>query len=122
VALAGLADELDLDRPAMILSLSNLALRIISHKLAPQLHPVPGDGSIRLLFDALRAARNRYNLSISTRMLLLGALSAIVALPRPLAGKLSELLVFPERRQGMTRLVRKTGRQTTSPNRAGVAS
>ncbi len=112
--LARLADELGLDRPDQILSLSNLALRIISLKLAPRRHPVPGDRFSRLLISAARAAWRRYDVSAPMRVAILGWLSLIAMAPRPLAAHLAELFVFPERRQRLIPLLAR-------PRRRGAA-
>lgn len=96
--LASLADRLGLARPQRILSLSNLSLRIISRKLAPERHPLAGDRLPGLLADSVRAARRRFDTPAPRLVLLLGVLCAIAAAPRPLARRLAALLVFPQLR------------------------
>jgi glycosyltransferase involved in cell wall biosynthesis len=97
-ALARLADELGLERPDPILSLSNIGLRIISRKLAPQLHPVENDRAAALLASAARAATRRYDTPVAKRMALVALFGAIVTSPPRLATRLAEMLMFPERR------------------------
>jgi hypothetical protein len=104
-----LAEELELRRPAEILSLSNIALRIISKKLSPADHPLPEDRFGALLGDAVRAARRRTNASALMRLTLLAALGAIALLPREHAVRLSELLLFPELRPRITQLIGRYG-------------
>lgn len=110
-ALSRLADELGLDRPDPILSLSNIANRIISHRLAPELHPVRDDRCTALMASAMRAAARRYDVSLLMRVLLLASLGAIAASPPPIAAKLAELLVFPELREPLTRLLGRMDRK-----------
>jgi hypothetical protein len=105
--LGRLADELGLERPDPILSLSNVGLRIVSHKLAPAEHPVAGDNAPALLRDAVRAARRRYNVPLTMRIAIVGLLAAIAAAPRRLAPRLAELFVFPERRPRTTRMLER---------------
>jgi hypothetical protein len=103
-ALERLADSLSLERPEPILSLSNLACRMISHRLAPELHPLAGERRGRLLLDAGRAAARRFDRPLSTRAALVAALGAIAVLPPRAARKLAALLVFPQRRPSVPRL------------------
>ncbi len=109
-ALTRLADELGLDRPEPILSLSNVALRIISHKLDPAHHPVANDRAGELLWSAARAAVRRYDMSVALRAAMVVWLGAILASPRPLARQMAELFVFPERRQRLTSWTRRLRR------------
>ncbi len=109
-ALARLADELGLERPAQILSMSNIANRVVSRKLAPRLHPVPADSWTSLMASAVRAARRRYDVSLVMRLALVGWMAAILAAPPRLATRLSELLVFPELRPWGTRLLERMHR------------
>ena len=109
-ALSRLADELVLDRPDPILSLSNVALRIVSHKLDPSHHPVSDDNAGTLFWSAVRAARRRYDMSIALRVAMVVWLGAILASPRRLARPMAELFVFPERRQRLTSLTRRLRR------------
>jgi glycosyltransferase involved in cell wall biosynthesis len=110
-SLMRLADELGIERPARILSLSNLGNRIISHKLDPAGHPVAGDRTSTLMADVIRAAPRRYDISVLMRVLLVVLLCMIAISPRPVARKLAELFVFPERRPWWTRLVGRMHRK-----------
>ncbi len=96
--LARLADELALEHPDPILSVSDLANRLISLRLEPQLHPVPSDRTGRLVADAVRAARRRFDVSWPMRLALIGWCLAVAVSPRPLVRRLGELLLFPEGR------------------------
>jgi hypothetical protein len=104
-SLEALADELGLERPARILSFSDLANRLVSLRLEPGRHPVEGDRRGTLLGDARRAVRRRFDVSAPMKALMLTwfALEAIV--PRRLAQSLAELFLFPGRRTGANRLL-----------------
>lgn len=108
--LARVADQLGLDRPGEILSLANVISRMISHRLAPELHPVTGDGRAKLMGAALRAARRRDDVSLPMRLLSVMAVAALAGLPRPLAMRLARLLVFPELRPRVTRALARMHR------------
>jgi glycosyl transferase family 2 len=104
-SLEALADELGLEHPRPILSYADLANRLVSLRLAPELHPVAGDRRGALLADALRAVRRRFDVSAPMKALLVAwfALEAIV--PRRLARPLAELFLFPGRRASFNRLL-----------------
>jgi glycosyltransferase involved in cell wall biosynthesis len=109
-ALTMLADELGLRRPEQILSLSNIAVRLISLKLDPGRHPVPGDRPRALLADAVRAARRRDDVSVAMRGALVFWLAMIATAPSPVAAMLSELFMFPERRRRLTAVITRMQR------------
>jgi glycosyltransferase involved in cell wall biosynthesis len=100
-----LAEDLALPHPDRILSLADLANRMISLRLEPQRHPVPEDGRVSLLTDAVRAAARRSNVSPAMKPLFVGWFAAMAALPRPLARRLAILFLFPERRGSLNRLL-----------------
>jgi glycosyltransferase involved in cell wall biosynthesis len=105
-ALLELADELGLERPDRILSISDLGNRLISLRLDPELHPLEGDTISRLLADAVRATGRRSDRSAPVRLALLGWFLAVAVSPRPLVRRLGELLLFPEgRRASVNRLL-----------------
>jgi glycosyltransferase involved in cell wall biosynthesis len=105
-----LAAELGLPRPRRILSLADLANRMISLRLEPSRHPLPEDRVRRLLADALAAARRRANASAAMKATLLGWFAAIAIAPRPLARRLAALILFPERRSGLNSLLERLQR------------
>ena len=98
-ALLRLADELGLEHPDRILSLSDLGNRLISLRLEPERHPIPGDRVRTLLVDAVRAAVRRFDRTRPVRLALLGWCVAVAASPRPLVRWLGELLLFPDARR-----------------------
>jgi hypothetical protein len=106
-ALEGLADELGLDRPERILSVSDLANRLLSRRLDPRLHPVPGDTVAGIVADGLRASRRRFDVSPAMRLSFAAWFALTAVAPRPLARRLGELLAFPERRGPLNRLLER---------------
>ncbi len=100
-----LAGELGQPHPDRILSIADLANRMASLKLEPQLHPIAGDRIRKLLADAVRAARRRDNASLPMKAIFVGWFAAMAASPRPLARRLAELFMFPERRRFLNRLL-----------------
>jgi hypothetical protein len=104
--LARLADELGLPRPDPILSMADLGSRLISEKLEPEAHPVPSDRKRRLVADAVRAARRRFDVGWPIKIGLVGWFAVTAVSPRPVARRLSELYLFPEQHAALTRLLR----------------
>lgn len=104
-ALLELAARLGLPHPDRILSLADLANRMISLRLEPGRHPVPGDRRAGLLRDAVAAARRRGNAALPMKALFLAWFAAIAAAPRPLARRLAVAFLFPERRRGLNSIL-----------------
>jgi GT2 family glycosyltransferase len=97
-ALLRLASELKLSHPARILSIADLANRMISLKLDPDRHPIQDDRLSSLVIDAFRAARRRSNVSPAMKLMFFGWFAAMAIFPRPIAARLAVLFLFPERR------------------------
>ncbi|HEX2392721.1 MAG TPA: glycosyltransferase family 2 protein [Solirubrobacterales bacterium] len=112
------ADAIGLRRPDPILSLSDLANRLISLRLAPGLHPVSADTRAGLVVSSMRAARRRFDVSWPMKGMFVAWFAAEAAAPRPLARKLAELFLFPERRRAFNRLL---GRLQRSEGGARIA-
>jgi glycosyltransferase involved in cell wall biosynthesis len=110
-SLEGLADEMGLPRHRPILSLSDLANRLISLKLDPQRHPVPDDTIGALLIAALHAVRRRFDVSWSMKALFFAWFLIEAAAPRRFAHRLGELFLFPERRRTFNRLLGRLQRE-----------
>jgi hypothetical protein len=104
-SLEGLAGELGLQWQRPILSLSDLANRLISLKLEPAEHPVPGDTKAVLLGASLKAVRRRFDVSWPMKGLFFAWFLIEAAAPRPLARRLAELFLFPERRRTFNRML-----------------
>jgi glycosyltransferase involved in cell wall biosynthesis len=113
--LLGLARELGLPRPQRILSLADLANRMISLRLEPELHPIESDRAARLLLDAVRAARRRSNVSAAMKAMFVAWFAAMAVAPRPLARRLATLFLFPQSRSSLNRVL---GRFQRSGGRA----
>jgi glycosyltransferase involved in cell wall biosynthesis len=103
-ALLELADRLGLPHPARILSIADLGNRMISLRLEPARHPLPGDRVGGLLADSVRAARRRDNASPALRLAFCAWFAAIALAPRPLARRLAHWFLFPESRASLSRL------------------
>ena len=104
-ALLELAGELDLRRPQRILSLADLANRMISLKLEPAEHPIAGDRALGLLGDAVRAAGRRSDVSPPMKAMFVAWFTAMALAPRRLARRLAILFLFPQSRPGLNRLL-----------------
>jgi glycosyltransferase involved in cell wall biosynthesis len=117
-ALARLADELGYERPDPILSLSDLANRLLSRKLEPAFHPLPADRPWRLVADAVRATARRFDVPWSMKPIFVAWFAATAASPRPVVRWLGDLFMFPERRVTFNRLLarlhRASGRARTA--------
>lgn len=100
-----LADQLGLPHPRRILSLADLANRMISLRLQPKRHPNPEDSRLSLLRDSIRAARRRANVSAPMKAMFVAWFAAMAIAPRPLARQLAEAFLFPQRRSGANRLL-----------------
>ena len=93
------ADALGLPRPAgPILSVADLGNRLISLRLDRDAHPLADDRVLALSVSALRATGRRFDVDWPTKFLFVGWFIAMAAAPRPLALRLAELFLFPERR------------------------
>jgi hypothetical protein len=97
-SLEALGAELGLQHPRPILSCADLANRLVSLKLDPERHPVPGDRPLGLLGKAMRATRRRFDVSVPMKALLVAWFALEALVPRRLARPLAELFLFPGRR------------------------
>jgi hypothetical protein len=105
-ALERLADELGFDRPpGAILSVSDLANRLVSRKLDPVRHPHASDGVWHLAAAGARAATRRFDVSAAMKGLYVAWFVAMAAAPRGSAGRLAELLLLPDRRAHLNRVL-----------------
>jgi glycosyltransferase involved in cell wall biosynthesis len=90
-----LADEVGLPHPRRILSIGDLSRRMISLRLDPERHPVPGDTRPGLIRDSIGAVRRRANASLPARLAFPLWFAAMAAAPRPLAHRLALFFLFP---------------------------
>lgn len=100
-----LAEQLDLPHPERILSIADLANRLVSLRLEPALHPIADDRVTRLVADAVRAARRRTNVSATMKVAFVAWFAAMALSPRPLARQLAVFFLFPHRRAALNRLL-----------------
>jgi glycosyltransferase involved in cell wall biosynthesis len=114
------ADEIGLARPDPILSLSDLGNRLISLRLAPQEHPIAADTRVSLLLASVRATGRRFDVSAPMKAMFLFWFALEAALPRPLAHRLAELFLFPERRRALNRLLGRLRRSEVGIRVAGL--
>lgn len=94
-----LARELGLaDDTTSIEAVCDVSARLVSLRLAPDSHPLPGDRLPNLLATGIRTSLGRFDVSPPLRLLFVAWLVAEAFSPRPLARPLAELFLFPERR------------------------
>jgi len=100
------ADQLHLSRyPGEILSVSDVANRLISLKLDSGQHPLPGDRLWRLVWMGIRASLRRFDVAWAMKVLFLGWFTAMGLAPRRLAWWLAEIFLFPEKRKFINRIL-----------------
>jgi hypothetical protein len=116
-AIEQLADQLEIDRPRHILSVSDLGNRLISLRLDPANHPVADERATRLLMDSVRAMMRRSDLSWSDKAQLVSWFVLEAALPRPAARYLAEVFLFPERRPSIAHARSRLRRERGVPTR-----
>jgi GT2 family glycosyltransferase len=98
-ALERLAAELELPRPyERILSVSDLANRLVSLRLAPSLHPIEGDTTWMLARDGTRAALRRFDVPLALEILFVCWFWIVAVAPPRAVVRLAETFLFPERR------------------------
>jgi hypothetical protein len=97
------AARLGLDWDPRDASMCEVADRAISRKLEPARHPVDGDTLPRLLALGTRAAARRFDVGVAMKAAFVGWLACLSVAPRPLARRLAEVFVFPERRRRLNR-------------------
>ncbi len=105
-ALADVSGRLGIAQPfASILSVSDLANRLISLRLDRDHHPVEGDTVPRLLRDGTRAALRRWDSSPAMKALFVTWFLLVATAPRPLLSRLALVFLFRERRTGLNKVV-----------------
>jgi cellulose synthase/poly-beta-1,6-N-acetylglucosamine synthase-like glycosyltransferase len=109
------AAELGIPHPSQILSIADLANRMVSLRLDPARHPVPSDRATQLLTDSVRAARRRSTAPLPIKLALVAWFAAMIVAPRRLARRLAELFLFPERRSSLNPLLGRLQRRGLSP-------
>jgi glycosyltransferase involved in cell wall biosynthesis len=121
LGLERLADEIGLERPDPILSLWDLANRLISLKLDRERHPVASDRADRILGDAVRAARRRFDATAPKKLLFVAWFALTAVAPRRFVPRLAEMFLYSERRPAFNRLLGRLQRRQTGDDLAGLA-
>lgn len=104
--LDALATRLGLERAhPSILSVSDLARRLISLRLDADTHPVAADTRLSLAVDGVRAAARRFDVRPPLRLAFAGWFVVTSIAPRPIALRLGRWLLVPERRSRLNRLL-----------------
>jgi glycosyltransferase involved in cell wall biosynthesis len=98
-----LAEELGLPHPARILSIADLANRMIVLRLDPERRPHGEDSRRALVLDATRAVRRRDNVSVAMKAAFVAWFAAMALAPRAIARQLATLFLFPGRRRSLNR-------------------
>lgn len=86
-------------------SVSSISERLISKKLEPARHPIPGDTVPKLFFQGVRAASGRFDVSPTFRFLFVLWFVAMTLAPRAVAHQLAEKFYFPETRGHLNRVL-----------------
>jgi glycosyltransferase involved in cell wall biosynthesis len=87
-----------LDDTTEITALSDIGNRLISYRLDRPGHPRPNDSRLGLARSGIRAALRRFDVAPTLRLVFVGWVLAEALAPRPLARRLADLFLFPERR------------------------
>jgi glycosyltransferase involved in cell wall biosynthesis len=100
-----IANNLGLAHPREILSVADVANRLISKKLDPALHPVSTDTVTGLVSKGIKAASRRFDVAVPMKLGFGAWFVLMAAAPRPMARALAEGFTFPERRAALNRLL-----------------
>jgi hypothetical protein len=91
--------------PDRILSVADLANRMVSLRLDPGRHPIAADSRWSLARDGLTACRRRDNVSATMKLMFACWFGAMATAPRRLAETLAVGFLFPQRRRGLNDLL-----------------
>jgi hypothetical protein len=83
-----------------------LVRRVVSLKLDPKNHPLPGDTLVRGTWDGVRASLNYPGSSALDRVMNAGWFVCVLLAPQPLARWLVQMLYYPEKRGGLNAVLR----------------
>ena len=86
-------------------SISDLGNRLVSLVLDPAHHPVAGDSRVGLVRAGLRTTRRRVDVRGPMKAVYVAWFLATAIAPRPLARRLADLFLFPERRPGASAIL-----------------
>ena len=106
VELERVADRIGLTRrPGPILSVADIANRLISLRLDPAQHPLPGDTRWALLIAGIRASARRADVRLPLRALYGAWFFAMAIAPESLESRLGSWFLYPSRRRGFNTLL-----------------
>jgi hypothetical protein len=106
VELARVGDRLGLKRaPGPILSVADIANRLISLRLDPAQHPRPGDTRWSLLVAGIRATERRFDVRAPLRAAYICWFLAMTVAPHRLATRLASWFLYPSSRRGLNGLL-----------------
>jgi hypothetical protein len=95
------------DQPDEILSVSYIANRLISLRLNPELHPIPGDSRWGLIKMCVLATIRRFDVSKLLKIVFIIWFYLMAIAPKPLGVILSRWFLFPQERRRLNMLLRK---------------
>lgn len=107
------ADELGLDHRREILSVADIANRLVSRRLAPAEHPIASDRVPLLVVYGWRAAARRFDVAIPMRMMFAAWFVVMAVAPRRLSKRVALALLFPERGRHLNALLGRLHRSKT---------
>jgi glycosyltransferase involved in cell wall biosynthesis len=90
-----------------ILSVSDIANRLISLRLDPARHPRAGDTVRRLLRDGIRASFRRWDSPLLMKLVFVTWFLLVTVAPRPLLVRLALAFLYRERRGGLNGIIRR---------------
>ena len=99
------AAQLGLEQAHVERSVSWIANRLISKKLAPSEHPIATDRVVHLWWLGIDAARRRFDVAWPMRLLFMAWFTAMVVAPLTLTYCLAEKFFFPEKRRPINPLL-----------------
>jgi hypothetical protein len=88
-----------------VVSVSDVANRLVSLRLEPEAHPITSDTRIGLVLEGMRAAARRSDISAALKALFVLWFLCAAAAPRSAARRLAEVFFLPQRRQPVNRLL-----------------
>jgi hypothetical protein len=96
--------------PGPVLSVADLANRLVSLRIAPSTHPLHGDAVGRLAVAGCAAAVRRFDVRWPMKLMFAGWFLVMAVVPRRIAVPLAEAFLFPERRPRLNPLLARLNR------------
>ncbi len=102
------------DQPTEILSVSDIANRLVSLRLSPEHHPIPTDTRWGLVKMGVRATFRRFDVSNKLKILFLSWFILMAMAPKPMGASLARWFFFPQQRGRLNRWLGKFHLQPNS--------